>query len=335
LQRGDARVLLVGGALLVAIGLLDYLTPTQVDFTNFYMIPVVLTAWVLSWRAALALGLVAAAVEFAVDDLIRASVVATALWNGLSRIGVFFALAYVTDRFHLEKIANEQAHQSERLHWESVDADRNALQRMLTRELARPLRALDWFARTFEERLLRDANEAVVVHFRAFRQQIQEATFLGTELLALGQLKGLQFERRRADLRELLTEAANESPARARVLLSLTHEPLPVIADADRLRHALACLIDRSLEVSPHEDVTVLARLSADQAAVEINCRTRELVEADVELPRLLVEGNGGRLLLISRGVLRGSLVTVHLPLDLSALKQQPQEWSSKDTLAD
>jgi hypothetical protein len=118
------------------------------------------------------------------------------------------------------------------------------------------------------------------------------------------------------------------------VLLSLTNQPLPVIADADRLRHALACLIDRSLEVSPHEDVTVLARLSSDEAAVEINCRTRELAEADVELPRLLVEGNGGRLLLITRGVLRGSLVTVHLPLDPDSLRPPSPEGSSRTTLA-
>jgi hypothetical protein len=206
---------------------------------------------------------------------------------------------------------------------------------MLIRELARPLRALDWFARTFEERLVKDANEAIQVHFRAFRHQIQEATFLGTDLLALGRLKGkgLHFDRTRIDLGQLLTEAADESPARGRVLLSITNQPLTVVGDADRLRHAFACLIDRSVEVSAHQDVTVLARLSGEEAAVEINCRTRELVEADVELPRLLVEGNGGRLLLIARGAIRGSLVTVHLPLDLDARKQPTPEGASRNTL--
>ena len=321
-------MLLVGVALLVAISLLDYLTPAEVDFTHFYMIPVVLTAWVLGWQVALSVGLAAAAVEFAVDDVLRGVVLATALWNGLSRIGVFFALAYATDKFHLERMAKEAAHESERGRWAALDAERNTLQRVLVRELARPLRALDWFARTFEERLVRDANDAMRVHFRALRHQIQEATFLGTDLLALGRLNGeaLHFERRRVDLAEILTEAADESPARTRVLLSLTNEPLALVADPDRLRHAFACLIDRSLELSPHEDVTVLARLSGEEAAVEINCRTRELVEADVEFPRLLVEGNGGRLLLITRGILRGSLVTVHLPLDLETRKRPSKE---------
>jgi signal transduction histidine kinase len=335
MRRGDTRVLLIDAALLVAIGLLDYLTPSDVEFTLFYMIPVVLTAWVLGWRVGLAVGLAVATIQFGLDDVLRNVPPATALWNGLSRLGVFFALAYATDKFHLERIAKEQAYQQERQRWAARDADRNALERMLIHELQRPLRALDWFARTFEERLVRDANAAAHAHFRAFRQQIREATFLGTDLLALGRLdEKAHFERRRVDLAHLLTEAAEESPARTRILLSLTNQPLGVVADPDRLRHAFASLIDRAAELSPHDDVTVLARLSADEAAVEINSRTRELTEADVELPRLLVEGNGGRLLLISRGVLRGSLVTVHLPLDPDAGKLKAT-GEAENTLAE
>jgi hypothetical protein len=321
MRRGDSRVLLISAALLIGIGLLDYLTPSDVEFTLFYMIPVVLTAWVLGWRVAVLVGLAAAAIELVVDALLRSVVPAADLWNGLSRFGTFFALAYVTDQFHLERIAKEKAHQSERLRWAALDADRNALQRMLIRELARPLRALDWFARTFEERLVRGANDALHVHFRALRHQIQEATFLGTDLLSLGRLQTetLHFERRRVDLGQLLTEAADESPARNRVLLSPPKEPLAVIADPDRLRHAFACLIDRAVELSPGEDVTVVARVSGEDAAVEITCRSHELTDDDVELPRLLVEGNGGRLLLIVRGVIRGSLAAIRLPLDPDA----------------
>lgn len=330
-------MLLVAAALLIAIGLLDYLTPPDVDFTQFYMVPVVITAWVLGWRTGLAVGLAAAAVEVAIDGAIRSLVLATALWNGLSRVGVFFLLAYVTDRFHLERIAKENAHHRERLRWEALDAEWKALQRLLIRELARPLRALDWFARTFEERLVHDANETVRVHFRTLRHQIQEVTFLGTDLVALGRLESgaLHFERRRVDLGQLLNEAADESPARTRVLLSLTNQPLTVVADPDRLRHAFASLIDRSLELSPHDDVRVLARVSANEAAVEVNCRTRELDDDDVELSRLLVEGNGGRLLLIARGPLRGSLVTIHLPLDLESRRLATQEGTARDTVAD
>jgi hypothetical protein len=300
------------------------------------MIPVVLTAWVLGWRTAVVVGLAATTIELVVDALLQSVVPAAELWNGVSRFGIFVALAYVTDMFHLERIAKEKAYESERRRWAALDADRDALQRMLIRELARPLRALNWFARTFEERIGRDANAAVHVHFRALRHQIQEATFLGTDLLSLARLEAdtLHFERARVDIGQLLTEAADESPARNRVLLNVPKEPLAVIGDADRLRHAFACLIDRAVELSPQEDVTVLARVSAEEAAVEINCRTRELTEDDVELPRLLVEGNGGRLLLITRGAIRGSLAAIRLPLDPGPRKQHTEE-AARDVLGD
>src|SRR4029077_3976307 len=202
--------------------------------------------------------------------------------------------------------------------WEAVDAKRNTLQTLLVREFPRPLRALEWFSRTFEETLMRNSTEAMRTQFRALRHHIQELTFLGTDLLRLGVMDtgGLRFERRRINLAEVLTEAADGSAARARVLLSLTNQPITVVADADRLRQAFSCLIDRSLELSPHDDVNVLARVSANEAAIEVSCRARELEEADVELPRLLVVGNGGRLTLVNRGAMRGSLVTVHLPLE-------------------
>src|SRR5438309_3931648 len=85
MRRGDSRVLLIGAALMIATGLLDYLTPAEVDFTPFYMLPVVLTAWVLGWKAGLAFGMVGAATEFIADDVMRGLVLATALWNGLDR----------------------------------------------------------------------------------------------------------------------------------------------------------------------------------------------------------------------------------------------------------
>jgi signal transduction histidine kinase len=234
-------------------------------------------------------------------------------------------------------VANKAAHDHERARWESVDAKRKTLQTLLVREFPRPLRALEWFSRTFEEPLLRNSTEAMRTQFRALRHHIQEVTFLGTDLLQLGVMDtgGVRFERRRINLAEVLTEAADGSSARARVLLSLTNQPITVVADADRLRQAFACLIDRSLELSPHDDVTVLTRVSADEAAVEVSSRARELEDADVELSRLLVVGNGGRLVLISRGAMRGSLATVHLPLDQNPRNSSAEEVAAQGRVAE
>ena len=318
----------------VAIGLLDYLTPPEADFNEFYMIAVVIAAWILGWKAGVAFSFIGVAATLIADDALRSSITAVTLWNALSDLGVLLAIAFITDRLYLERMAKTAAHEHERARWESVDAERNSLLSLLVREFPRPLRAIEWFSRTFEEPLLRNSTEAMRVQFRALRHHIQEVTFLGTDLLRLGRVDTgeMQFERRRINLTEVLTEAAESSAARARVLLSLTNQPLTVLADADRLRQAFACLIDRSLELAPHDDVTVLARVSASEAAVEVNCRTSEFSDADVELPRLLVTGNGGRLVLITRGALRGSLVTVHLPLEVGTRDAAKSE--AKDTIA-
>jgi hypothetical protein len=337
MQRGDRRVLLVAGGLTLAIGLLDYLTPAEADFTEFYMLAVVVTAWVLGWKAGVAFAFIGVATALVADDALRSTLPAVTLWNALSDLGVLLALAVITDRLHLARVANKAAHDHERARWESVDAKRNTLQTLLVREFPRPLRALEWFSRTFEEPLLRNSTEAMRTQFRALRHHIQEVTFLGTDLLQLGVMDtgGVRFERRRINLAEVLTEAADGSSARARVLLSLTNQPITVVADADRLRQAFACLIDRSLELSPHDDVTVLTRVSADEAAVEVSSRARELEDADVELSRLLVVGNGGRLVLISRGAMRGSLATVHLPLDQNPRNSSAEEVAAQGRVAE
>lgn len=337
MQRGDRRVLLVAGGLTVAIGLLDYLTPADADFTEFYMLAVVVAAWILGWKAGVAFAFIGVATTLVADDAMRSTLPAVTLWNALSDLGVLLALGVITDRLHLERMAKEAAHDRERARWEAVDAERNTLQTLLIREFPRPLRALEWFARTFEEPLVRNSTEAMRTQFRALRHHIQEVTFLGTDLLRMGRMDTgrLRFERRPINLAQVLTEAADGSPARVRVLLSLTNQPLIVVADADRLRQAFACLIDRCLELSPHDDVTVLARISANEAAVEVSCRARELEDADVELPRLLVARNGGRLVLITRGAMRGSLVTVHLPLEPDSPKSATEEAAARNMVAD
>ena len=313
----DSRILFLAAAIVVGIGLLDYLAPAEVDFTEFYMVPVVLGAWFVGWRAGLAFGLFGAATEFLVDDLLRGVVPATALWNALSRIGVFVALALVTDRLYRERVARQAAYELERKRWERVDAERNSLLSVLRREFPRPLRALDWFARKLEEGLARNSTEAMRAQYRALRHHIQETGFLGMDLISGGRMdpSALRLDAKLVDLITVIEEAADESPERARVLLSLATRPLIVRADADLLRLAIAGVIDRCLEKSPPDDVTVLARQSGTEAAIEVNCASQDLDASDLELAQLLVASNGGRLVLISRGALRGSLVTFHLPL--------------------
>jgi signal transduction histidine kinase len=308
-ERRDPRPALVVGVLItLAVALLDLLTPAEVDFSEFYMLAVILTAWSVGVRVGLLFALVGASAQLAVDTALRGSfasgVVAVAAWNWLSDFGVLAALAFVTDRAY-----------QERHRWMRIDAERAALLRMLDRELPRPLRAIGWFARTFEEALDRGSIDGLRAQFGGLRHHVREANFLATDLLAVGRLRSdeLYFERQPVLLNALVSEAVDETLHRTRVFPSLVSGDPRVLADPDRLRHAIASLIGRCLELSTYEPVTVLTRVSGDEAVIEVGTGAGMPEHGDLELTRMLVAGNGGRFVLVDRRD-RGSLASIYVP---------------------
>jgi len=312
MKRGGDRALLAllsAVLLTVAVGLLDFLTPADVDFGELYMIPVILVTWAIGRNTGIAFAVIASVVEFLVDDTLRsadaANGLATALWNGVATLLVLAAIAVITDIVYRE-----------RERWTTLDAERGMLLRVLEQELPRPLRAADWFARTFEDAFGASVTPVVKAQFAVLRHHTREAIFLATDLLALGQLRmgGLRFERVPVELKPVTAEAVAASLDRSRVLLSSTEDGLVVLADPDRLRHAVASVVARFLEMSAYEPVTVLLRSSGDDAAIEIACRVRPIAPSDVELAELLVAANGGRLVLVPQGSPRGATVTMYFP---------------------
>jgi signal transduction histidine kinase len=308
-ERRDPRPALVLGLLITAaVALLDLLTPPEVDFGEFYMLAVILTAWSVGLRAGLTFAFLGASAVLAVDTALRApaasTVVAIASWNWLSDFGVLAALAFVTDRAY-----------QERHRWMRIDAERAALLRVLDRELPRPLRAIGWFARTFEEALDRGSIDGLRAQFGGLRHHVRDANFLATDLLAVGQLRSdeLHFERQPVPLNALVAEAVDDTLHRTRVFPSLVSGDPRVLADPDRLRHAIASLIGRYLELSSYEPVTVLTRVSGSEAVVEIGTGAGMPDSGDLELTRMLVAGNGGRFVLVDRRD-RGSLASIYVP---------------------
>jgi signal transduction histidine kinase len=309
-ERRDPRAaLVIGLAITAAVALLDFVTPADVDFSEFYMIAVILTAWAVGRRAGLLFALLGACAELAVDTALReptqSSVIAIALWNWVSDFAVLGALALVTDLAY-----------QERQRWVRIDAERATLLRVLDRELARPLRAISWFSRTFEEALDRSSIDGLRAQFGGLRHHVREANFLATDLLAVGHLRSdaLRFELQPVSLNALVSEAVDDTLNRARVFPSLSPADPLVLADPDRLRHAIASLIGRCLELSTYEPVTVLTRVSATEAVVEVSTRAGTPESGDTELVRMLVAGNGGRFVLVARGE-RGSLASIYVPI--------------------
>ena len=309
-ERRDPRPALVVAVLItVAAALLDLLTPAEVDFSEFYMLAVILAAWAVGLRAGLLFALLGASAQLAVDAVLRgtspSAEVAIAAWNWLSGFGVLAALAFVTDRAY-----------QERHRWMRIDAERTALLRMLDRELPRPLRAIGWFARTFEEALDRGSIDGLRAQFGGLRHHVREANFLAMDLLAVGKLRSdeLRFERQPVLLNALVSEAVDDTLHRTRVFPSLVSGDPRVLADADRLRHAVASLIGRCLELSTYEPVTVLTRVSGDEAVIEVGTGAGIPDPGDLELTRMLVAGNGGRFVLIDRRD-RGSLASIYVAI--------------------
>ncbi len=295
--------------LVAGVGLLDFLTPADVDFGEFYMVPVIIVAWYLGRGAGIAVAIVAEIVEFSVDVSLRSAVDANstpiALWNGLATFVVLTALAVATDWIRRE-----------RLRYRVLDAERVMLLRALEQELPRPLRAIDWFARTFEDAVAATLTPALRSQFSLLRRNAQDAMFLATDLLAVGNLRlaGLRFERVPVSLNEVTAQAAEASPHRARIVVRAADDDLLVLADADRLRHALSSILARFGETAPNETVRVLIRVSGDDGVVGVSCRSPEIEERDLEFAELLVRGNGGRVVRVPGDSRRDSLVSVYVP---------------------
>jgi signal transduction histidine kinase len=310
-RSGDKGLVVAAAAVALTgvVALLDYLTPTDADFGGFYMLPVILAAWFVGRTTGVAIALLGMAAEAFVDTTLRlqdeSASVAIAGWNASTHFVVLSALALITDGLYRQ-----------RKRWQELDAERTTLLRVLEQELPRPLRAADWFARTFEDALASSATPAVKAQFTALRHHTSEAMFLATDLLALGKLRmgGIRFARVPVALKAVAAEAVDASLDRSRVLLSSTDETQVILADPDRLRHAIASVIARFLEMSPYEPVTIFIRASGDEAVLEITCRARDIDRKDVELTQLLVNGNGGRLVLVPQSSPRGATVAMYYP---------------------
>lgn len=305
LKRGDGRALLTGAVILIGVALLDDLSPVDVDLGLFYMLPVILVAWILGRKWGLAFAVLAMLTQFAVDIAVRAAAPNVSAFNALSRVVVLSALAVITNRTY-----------EERARWRQTDHERDRLLRLLERELPRPVQALDWFGRTFDEALENGNVEAVRGQLRSLRHYLRQIRFLANDVVAVGRVDsgGIAFGHQPFDLKAAVREAADETLDRGRVALSVSPGPLTVLGDPDCLRHAIASVLGRALELSPRDVIRILVRPSAAEAAVEISCGAGIIDAADLELAQLLVTGIGGRLTTLTTGA-RGMVVTLLLPL--------------------
>ena len=88
---------IIGFVLISTVGILDYLTGYEIEFSFFYLIPISLAAWYASRRVALAASLTSAAVWLVTQVIAGKSYSQPAIfaWNTLIVFGFFFTVAYL------------------------------------------------------------------------------------------------------------------------------------------------------------------------------------------------------------------------------------------------
>ena len=293
---------------IAVIGAADLLTPPEVDFEVFYIAVVVATAWWIGRSAALLAAVVALVAELLADDFLRTEVQSAVFFNETLRLLVYAAVAYLTSRLR-----------SERARHFARDAERETFLGVLEREFPRPIAALR--SRTTALRAgLRAGDAEALANQKAIEHHAQDIEFLATDLLAIGDLQRTHLKLRAdpVDLREIVREAVAESLRREQLHLSTGETPVTVRADADRLRHAVASVISRAIEAAPYEQVEILVRDGADHGVVEVRTRAK-LDEGDLDLARLLMQAQAGKLMLVTPDHTRGMLITISAPHAVAA----------------
>ena len=312
MTRGSRTALPIALAALVLVALLDLLTPPDVNFADFYLLPVVITSWALGWRTGTVFAALVVIAETLVDsgflrtiDASPSALIVT--WNAFSGFIAFTVVAFVTDRVY-----------QERERWQSVNNERARLLRLLEREFPRPLRAVDWFMRTFEDGLARESGLPAKLReqFEGLRHHTREVNFLATDLIRIGRIRSgeLAFTPEVVDLTRIATDAADHTVDRNRVLVTTSDDTLLVWADPEPLRHAISSVIGRLLENSPHELVQLFVRGSGDEAVVEFTTRGKVALADDFELADLLTTANGGRLVVVPRIAELGVRLNLYIP---------------------
>jgi diguanylate cyclase (GGDEF)-like protein len=89
-------------ASVVVIGAADYLTGPDVGFSLFYLAPIVWSAWHVNRATSLALVALASGFWLGAEIAWR-GVNLVSFWNGLTRIGIYLGMAWLTSRLRAEQ----------------------------------------------------------------------------------------------------------------------------------------------------------------------------------------------------------------------------------------
>ncbi len=264
-------------AVVVALGIGDYVTGPLVTFTLVYVVPIVTSAYWWGRWPALVTAIAAAGAWFVNSEIFGAARLPAqiAAWNLLSRLGIYVLIALVVDRIRRDQIELRRLNQL-REHFLATVAH----------ELRQPAAALSLATASLAEAQAIGADERRLL--LELQRQARDLSRLAGQLLSIGRIESgnLQLNFVDVDLRELARSAVAEAPQPERCDLALAERAVVVRADPERLRQAIDNVLANALKYSPApERVSVAVSAKNGSARVEVHDRGIGLT-AD-ELPLL------------------------------------------------
>lgn len=258
----------VGGlAILASIGAIGYVdlsTGRPYNFSIFYVLPTAAAGWYLGRGFGVAAGILSGLSWDVSDYVIRTSDPAASIWNGLTRVAVFGALAALTDklRYLLESMRRSQAE------LQGLLAQRDEFLSLMAHELRAPVAAIETVATGLAKAPALAARERHALG--QLLRQARDLSALAEGVLAASQLEAgaMQLEPETFGLSELVREIAEPHP---RVRLRAPSAPVLVSADRDAIRQAIANLVSNALKFSgPDRPVEVVVKRGGDGTFVQV-----------------------------------------------------------------
>ena len=99
-KLGKPQLILIACASIAGFGIIDYLTGPELALSIFYLLPVMLVAWLVNRRFAVYVSILGAIVWLLADVLSREGYVPPSIpwipyWNAVVRLGFFLIVTYI------------------------------------------------------------------------------------------------------------------------------------------------------------------------------------------------------------------------------------------------
>ena len=302
------------------IGFVDVLTGPEFGFAFFYFIPIVPVAWLLGRWPGITVAVASAAMWFYADFALGApQAIAPALWNGVSRLAIFVAGAWLIDVVR-----------QDRARMRRIDAQRDEFLRVLEHELPVPAQEMISALNSAQAQGTLDA-----AGIEAIRHRAESLLFLTRDFVALGQSQSRRLALRAVpfDISQLVNEVARERPDHRSVLVTVPGEGLVALGDPDRVRQALADTIAQVVaDAGAIDYVSINVRASGPEAVVAISAALPSAAKGidttslglSLQLARLMLEAMNGALLVERATLGKGTRVTIRVPLASAAPAARP-----------